>query len=113
MSTPTPQIGMLTERVQLKRRVTTGEDEGGEAVTFSPIATVWARVRRLAVRQSLAADARGQEISHGVVMRFRTDIAPGDRIVWRGRTLQVLAADDLAGRRAYLNCACSESVVTG
>jgi head-tail adaptor len=52
-------------------------------------------------------------ISHAVVLRFRADLGPGDRIVYRGRNLDVVSAADLNGRRAYLSCACSETHVTG
>jgi SPP1 family predicted phage head-tail adaptor len=52
-------------------------------------------------------------ISHSVVLRFRNDVSPGDRIVYRGRNLDVVSAADLNGRRAYLSCACSETSFTG
>ena len=108
-----PPIGTLTDRVQLRRKVTSDEDEGGAPAVFTPIATVWARVRQLGARQQFAADARGQAISHSVVMRFRTDLKPGDRILYRGGTLEIAAAADMNGRRAYLSCQCSERAVTG
>ena len=44
---------------------------------------------------------------------FRSDVAPGDRVVYRGRNLEVVSAADMNGRRAYLACACSETQVTG
>jgi len=108
-----PPIGTMTERVQLKRRIPSHEDEGGEAAAYSPIATVWARVQPLAARQMFESDARGQTISHSVVLRFRTDLKPGDRISWRGGELDIEAANDLNGRRTYLACQCSARVVTG
>jgi SPP1 family predicted phage head-tail adaptor len=110
---PRPSIGTLTDRVQLVRRMTSDEDEGGEIAVFVPIATVWARVRPLGTRAAFEADARGQAISHSVVMRFRTDLKAGDRVIYRGLVLEVMSADDLNGRRAYLSCRCSERVVTG
>jgi len=108
-----PPIGTLTDRVQLKRRIGTDEPEGGEVAVFSPIATVWARVRALTARQALDSDGRGQAISHAVVMRFRSDVKPGDRISYRGRDFDIAAANDMNGRRAYLSCQCVERVVTG
>lgn len=107
-----PPIGTMTDRVQLLRRVTTEEPEGGEPAVFSPIATVWARVRALSARNALESDGRGQGITHAVVLRFRTDLKPGDRIVYRGAALEVEAANDLNGRRAYLSCQCTARAVT-
>lgn len=80
---------------------------------YSPIATVWARVRQLSARQDFAADARGQNISHSVVLRFRTDLRPGDRVLYRGGTLEIESTSDINGRRAYLSCQCVERAVTG
>ena len=108
-----PAIGTLTDRVQLKRRIVSGEDEGGQAAIFSPIAYVWARVRQLSSRPSVDGDVRGPAVTHSVVMRFRNDLNPGDRISYRGRDLDVAGAADLNGRRVYLSCQCSERVVTG
>ena len=113
MSETIPPLGTLTDRVQLKRRVATHEDEGGELAVFSPIATVWARVRELTARPLLEGDARGQAITHSVVLRFRNDLKPGDRIAYRGGDLDIAAAGDLNGRRAYLSCQCTARAVTG
>lgn len=113
MSGATPPLGTLTDRVQLKRKDGSGEAEGGHSVVFVPLATVWARVRSLAGRQGIDGDGRGVTVSHAVVLRFRADIGPGDRMVYRGRNLDVVSAADLNGRRAYLSCTCSEAVVTG
>ena len=113
MSGVVPPLGPLTDRVVLKRKITTDEDEGGVTTVYSTLATVWARVRSLGTRQSFEADARGQSVSHAVVMRYRTDLEAGDRIVYRGRDLEVLGTSDLNGRRAYLSCQCAERVVIG
>jgi SPP1 family predicted phage head-tail adaptor len=113
IETRIPPIGTLTDRIQLKRKMTTSEDEGGEVALFTPVATVWARVRQLGARQGLESDGRGQTISHSVVMRFRTDLKAGDRIVYRGGELEIEAVGDINGRRAYVGCQCSQRVVTG
>ncbi|MFD1944520.1 phage head closure protein [Paradevosia shaoguanensis] len=113
MSEHIPALGTLTDRVQILRREMTGEPEGGHATLFVPIATVWSRVRPLSGRQGVGADGRGVTVSHSVVMRFRPDVKPGDRVVYRGRRLEVVTAGDINGRRAYLSCSCAESAVTG
>lgn len=113
MSEHPPPLGTLTDRVQLQRREMTRESEGGHATVYVPVATIWSRVRPLPSRAAFEADGRGASISHAVVTRFRTDVKPGDRFVYRGRSLNVVSADDLNGRRAYLSCRCSETAVTG
>jgi SPP1 family predicted phage head-tail adaptor len=107
-----PPIGTLTDRVQLRRRMTSPEPEGGLATIYVPTGTTWARVRSLSARLAVANDARATAASHSVVLRFRTDIGPGDRILYRGRTLEVVSANDLNGRRAYLALTCNETEFT-
>ena len=113
MTERVPPVGTLTDRVQLKRREMAGEAEGGHQTLFVPLSSAWARVRSLAGRQGTTADGRSVAISHAVVLRFRPDIRAGDRIVYRGRNLDVVSAADLNGRRAYLSCACTETSWTG
>ncbi|WP_338722959.1 phage head closure protein [Devosia sp. XK-2] len=108
-----PAIGTLTDRVQLKRRETSSDGVGGHERLYVPVTHLWARVRSLSGRQGTNADGRVVAISHSVVLRFRNDVSPGDRIVYRGRNLDVVSMADLNGRRAYLSCACSETSFTG
>ncbi|HEV7344794.1 MAG TPA: phage head closure protein [Devosia sp.] len=108
-----PAVGTLTDRVQFKRREMMAEASGGHLALFVPVTSLWARVRSLTGRQGTSADGRAVEISHVVVLRYRQDVKPGDRIVYRGRNLDVVSAADVNGRRAYLSCACSETSFTG
>lgn len=108
-----PGPGALRDRVEIRRRITTDEDEGGEAALFVPVATVWARVRALTARPGEAIGGRAVSITHSVVLRYRADIAPGDRLVARGQNLEVIGAADLNGRRAWLGCTCTQTAVTG
>lgn len=113
MSDKPPPLGTLTDRVQLRRREMVAEAEGGHAALYVPLATVWARVRSLSGRQGQTADGQAVTVSHSVVLRFRNDVSPGDRLVYRGRNLDVVSAADLNGRRAYLSCTCAETSFTG
>lgn len=106
MSERAPSIGTLTDRVQWQRRELTPEPEGGHVALFVPAATLWARVRALQVRAAVVADGRSSMATHSVVLRFRSDVQPGDRLIYRGRVLDVRGTEDLDGRRAWLACAC-------
>lgn len=103
-----PGIGGLTDRVELQRRTTSSEAEGGHAVLYVPSGTLWARVRLLGASRGVAADARSLEASHSVVIRHRSGVEPGDRFVYRGRKLEVLSTEDISGRRQFLACRCME-----
>ena len=80
----TPALASLRDRVQLRCIATSArDDEGGTTTTFVPLATVWARVRQLTARQGDSADGRAVLLTHSVVLRYRTDLVPGDRLVYR------------------------------
>ncbi len=104
-----PLIGSLTDRVRFERRQDVEEPEGGTMRTYLPVTSLWARVRGLSARLVQQAGGRGVSASHEVVVRYRGDIAPGDRFVWRGRQLEVIGLEDPDGRRAWLGCRCSET----
>ena len=112
MSADIPAIGALRDRVRLFHKDMMAEPEGGNQSVYMPLATVWARVHTRPAGRSEFADARGTATTHTVVMRFRTDLAAGDRITCRGRVLDVLSVEDLNGKRAFITCACAETTVT-
>lgn len=106
-----PPVGSLSERVQLLRKIETALPEGGHASDFVPLATVWARVRARSARIGRGGDGREAVASHGVMLRFRKDIGAGDRLVYRGRALELVSVEDLDGRRAWLSCLAREAEV--
>lgn len=87
--------------------------DGGHETLFLPVTSVWARVRARSARLVNSGDSRAATSTHAVTMRFRKDVRPGDRIVYRGRALEVVEAEDINGRRAYLACLCTETAVVG
>jgi len=108
-----PAVAELRDRVELRTRVETDEDEGGRSALYVSLATVWARVTTLTPRIVSSADGRAVAVTHSVVLRWRTDISLGDRLVFAGRSLEVIGAEDLNGRRTYLSLACSEVRMVG
>lgn len=113
MRAATPPVGTLRDRVQLCRKQATPLPDGGQETLYLPLAAVWARVRARSARLVRDTDGRGATSTHAVTLRFRKDFGPGDRIVYRGRALEVVEASDINGRRAYLECLCVETAVLG
>ncbi|WP_116652870.1 phage head closure protein [Pelagibacterium sediminicola] len=108
-----PPLGTLRDRVQLQKREMSVAPDGGHETLFLPIASVWARVRARSARFSREGDGRTATSTHAVTMRFRKDLKPGDRIVYCGRALEIVEAEDINGRRAYLACLCIETAMVG
>lgn len=108
-----PPVGTLRDRVLLQKREMSLLPDGGHETLFFPLTTVWARVRARSARLSREGDGRSATSTHAVVIRFRKDLMPGDRIVYRGRALEIVEAEDINGRRAWLSCLCVETAMVG
>lgn len=81
--------GKLNERVTL-RAPSVDRDQFGEAtLDFDDIATVWAQVDGLSSREILQAMQANVVASHRIRIRFRGDLTPHCRIIWRDRTMEV------------------------
>ncbi|MCD7059490.1 phage head closure protein [Pelagibacterium xiamenense] len=108
-----PPVGTLRDRVQLQSRQTAVDAGGGHEAIYVPLNSVWARVTSRSARFAAISDGRAAASSHVVVVRYRSDLKPGDRIVYRGRRLDVVSTEDINGRKAYLACLCNETAMVG
>jgi len=108
-----PALGSLRDRVEVFSNSQIIDGSGGLIDNFVSLGAVWARVESKPGVLSFNADGRDSKISHVMTLRFRTDLKPGDRINYRGQNVEILSAQDLNGRRAYLICQCSEIDSTG
>jgi len=108
-----PSLGSLSERIELQSKVQTIDAVGGHLQTFNALATVWARVVFSNGAIADIGDARSARISHTITIRFRSDIGPGDRVIYRSEPLEIISANDLNGRKAYLVLKCSKIQATG
>ena len=94
--------GDLRERVTIETATRTGDGAGGEVVSWTALATVWANVQSLSgteVTEAERAEARGQ---YNVTIRFRDDVTAAMRLQWRGEVLNIRNVRDGDGRRRRL-----------
>lgn len=102
-------IATLKERVRIDKRIETALPEGGTEVSFLALSTVWARIHARPAVFQLMGDARAGAATHMAVVRRRTDLTPGDRLVWGNRILEILWVEDLEGNKRYTSCGCMEA----
>ena len=94
--------GQLRTLLALEQPVETADGQGGFAVTWTQIATLWAMVEPLAGRN---ADFAGREetlSTHRIWARYRTDILRGLRLTNNGRAYRIDTVEDADGSRRYL-----------
>lgn len=131
---PLIRSGDLRERVTIQRKSVTRNSFGEEVESWSPIAggpslwpagatlnpllqsaraAVWAKVEPLAGRERLMAQQMGSTADVRVTIRYRSDVAVTDRLVWRGKPLDITSVADVGARRQWLELMCVAGVRDG
>lgn len=94
-------IGQMRERVSIKSQTEVRSPSG--ETTFSwdtTVATVWASVNGLSSRDILQAQQANVIATHRIRIRYRADVTHTNRLVWRGRTMEIAAVVERDNRTA-------------
>lgn len=102
------KTGELRHRVTIEEKTVTKDSYGGEEVTWSEVATVWAAVEPLQGREFLDGRRLEAEISTRIRMRYRSGVLPGMRVTWGDHTYDVEAVIEHESRRRELRLMCRE-----
>lgn len=109
------RAGKLRHRVTIQSPSLNQDPSTGEMLNgWADVATVWAEVTDLSVKEFLAAQAGQSEVSSRVRIRYREGIDATMRILYRGRVynIQGVLADAKSGLE-YLTLPCSEGANDG
>ena len=81
----------LNERVAIEEPLASSDGQGGQQITWSTIATVWAEIRMVGNGGRERASAQQPEAAAGyrVRMRYRADVDATMRLQWRTRVLAI------------------------
>lgn len=97
------RAGTLRERVELVWfQPTDGGEWGQPHGTWTTWATVWANVTATGGGEIVKDDAPQASTTYTVRMRYRDDVTAEDRLVRRGKTLEIVSVIDPDGRRREL-----------
>ena len=108
-------IDDLRERVTITRR-TKSRDAYGNIIRGAPavVAECWAKVLASGAVIKSGYSETVNQINYRVIVRYRGDIKPTDRITWRGKTLIMTAPPyDAESRRVWTVMECKELVEDG
>lgn len=94
--------GILRHRISIEKLTRDPDGYGGHIEVWGESGSVWSFVSPVSGSGRVKMQKEGYDISHKVFVRSGTDIEAGDRIIHRGRVLDVLVVVDLdEGRRFY------------
>jgi SPP1 family predicted phage head-tail adaptor len=95
--------GLMDQRVTLESKSVVRDAVGGETITWSTLATVWARVEVLRGREFVELRAAGSEITTRFTVRYRADVSTVNALTWGTRQYSIVETIPVpSGRPAYL-----------
>ena len=99
-------IGALRNRIELLTFTRFDDDAGGGSVVWLPGPEIWAEVTRLTSTRDIAGDRTRRLKRIAAAIRYRADIALGQRVKFDNDDYEVVSIenDDARGRRLTLIC---------
>lgn len=101
--------GALTARLVLEHPIETPDGQGGAAVSFSALASLWGRIEPLAAGADEAAGAMPVTVTHRIWLRRRDDLAAGMRLRKGVRLFRIKTFRDPDETGRYTLCDCAET----
>lgn len=104
------QVGPLRHRVTIRTATTVDDGQGGQVVTWTDTATVWAAIDPRQGREGLQAQAIQNATLHRIQLRYRDDVTVKTRIYVEpdGPTCEVVEVLDPGRRHVSLELLASE-----
>jgi SPP1 family predicted phage head-tail adaptor len=93
--------GRLRERVTVQRATVSRNSIGESVQTWSDLVERWASVEGLSGREVLQSGQQQTEVTHRVRMRYVDGMTHTDRLLWRGRVLEISSLLEHANRTEH------------
>lgn len=96
------RIGDLRDKITIRRRSEAKNAAGGLDLGWTTLAeNLWANVVNINSREAVIGGVL-QGISYfNITVRYRTDLKASDQILWKGRELNIVSAEDRFGKRQW------------
>jgi SPP1 family predicted phage head-tail adaptor len=112
------RTGAMRRRITLQSRDATVDANGGQVTSWTNVATVWASIEPLSVRELLAAQSVQSEISHKITLRYQPALASmkalaAMRALYGTRIFSIAGGMNLDERNRELDLLATESLNNG
>ena len=105
--------GQFDQRITLQRRVSGKDARGQESTSWENLATlptVWSKADPLRGREYFAAGQVQSEVSVRFLIRYRADVEPTMRVLWRGQPYEILSVIETKAAQTQLELMCMSGV---
>jgi SPP1 family predicted phage head-tail adaptor len=90
----TYKAGELDQRVKFLRETKVDDGMGGNTITWSEFAEVWAKIRPMSGTEREHSDRLNAQASYLIVIRYRDDITENDVAEWKGQRFNIRFSKD-------------------
>lgn len=104
------RAGRLRHLVELQRDDGAQDAAGQHRESWGMYAMVYAAVEPASGREYQLAGQTQAELNVPMTIRYRTDVKPKDRIVWRDRVFEIVAVTSVNERDREMDLSCVEVV---
>lgn len=102
------RIGDLRHKIELQEPTSASDGMGGETITFSTSATVWAAVWPIPAIEQIRAAAPTMIGTHRVRIRYYSDLAPDWRIKFGTRYFSIVSIVNPSEKNEMQELICKE-----
>lgn len=100
----------MRERVTVQAATPTANALGETTLTWTDVTTVWASVNGVSAAEALQYGQQSTTATHRVRMRYLSTLTSQNRLVWRGRILDIISLLEYQNRSEHV-ATCEEQVV--
>lgn len=104
------KAGDLRHRVTIEEKSVVRDGYGGEEITWSTVATVWAAVEPLRGREFLEGHSLEAAVDTRIRIRYRSGLLPSMRVTWGSHAYDVQAVLEIQSKRREIHLMCGEIV---
>jgi SPP1 family predicted phage head-tail adaptor len=103
--------GELNQQITIERLKLSDDDSGGMREQWVFVARVWAKIKEASAREFENNSGLSSSVNYSVFIRYLDGIKSSDRIIWRGRVLNVVAPV-YVGASDFLRIDCEMGVIS-
>ena len=102
--------GMLRSSIVIERETDTPNDSGGQDIVWSKYKAMKAFIKPKSGNERVRGMKLESPLTHGVFIRYSSDILPADRVNFNGRLLQIRAVINVEERNRWIELSCEEGI---
>ena len=101
------RAGDLKHRITIQEKEVTRGTAGGEDITWTAVATVWAAAEPIRGREYTALRAAQSEVTIRFRIRYRSDVDTAMRVLWKSVAYEIVEAINVNAENEELQLLCA------